>query len=125
MNENKSNRLYTFCLLLFCFAIITNTAAQSVRISGSVFSNGQQPLEGAIITIHPAKLTTLTDKKGGFYLNQIPTNTQKLTVRYSGFTLYEMNLSLNENSNVLPGIFLKPEVKQIKTRFEIFLAKFF
>ncbi|MFG4004067.1 TonB-dependent receptor [Flavobacterium aquidurense] len=114
MNENKSNRLYTFCLLLFCFAIITNTAAQSVRISGSVFSNGQQPLEGAIITIHPAKLTTLTDKKGGFYLNQIPKNTQKLTVRYSGFTLYEMNLSLNENSNVLPDIFLKPEVKELQ-----------
>lgn len=114
MNENKSNRLYTFCLLLFCFAIITNAAAQSVRISGSVFSNGQQPLEGAIITIHPAKLTILTDKKGGFYLNQIPKNTQKLTVRYSGFTLYEMNLSLNENSNVLPGIFLKPEVKELQ-----------
>lgn len=114
MNNNKSNRVRTFLLLLCCFAIVTRSEAQSVRISGSVFSDGYKPLEGAIVTLYPSATSTITDKQGAFYFVQIQRDSQKLTVSHSGYLLYEMKLSLHENSNTIPPIFLNPEVKQLK-----------
>lgn len=67
MNENKPNRLRTFFLLLCCFVIITTAAAQSVRVSGSVFSDERKPLDGAIVTIYPSAISTITDQKGNFF----------------------------------------------------------
>jgi iron complex outermembrane receptor protein len=114
MNENKSNLLPTFFLLLCCFAIVTKASAQSVRISGSVFSDGHKPLEGAIVTLFPYSISTITDKEGHFFFTHIPKNSQKITVSHSAYSLYEMQLSLDQNSNVLPDIFLHPEAKQLQ-----------
>jgi iron complex outermembrane receptor protein len=114
MNENKSNLLPTFFLLLCCFAIVTKASAQSVRISGSVFSDGHKPLEGAIVTLFPSSISTITDKEGHFFFSYILKNSQKITVSHSAYSLYEMQLSLDQNSNVLPDIFLHPEAKQLQ-----------
>ncbi|WP_228520333.1 TonB-dependent receptor [Flavobacterium sp. CSZ] len=114
MNENKPNRLRTFFLLLCCFAIVTKAAAQSVLVSGSVFSDGHKPLDGAIVTLYPSAISMLTDQQGHFFFPQIPKNSNRLTVSYSGYSLYEVKLSLEKNSNALPPIFLKPEAKQLQ-----------
>lgn len=114
MNENKLGRLRAFLLLLCCFAIVTKTSAQSVRISGSVFSDGHKPLDGAIVNIFPSSISTITDKKGHFFFTQIPKNSNKITVSYSGHSLYEMRLSLDKNEILLADIFLHPEAKQLQ-----------
>ena len=114
MNENKPNRLRTFFLLLCCFAIVTKAVAQSVRVSGSVFSDERKPLDGAVVTIYPSAISTITDQQGNFLFPQIPKNSNKLTVSHSGYSFYEMKLSLDENSNTIPAILLKPEVKQLE-----------
>lgn len=114
MYKNKSNRLRTFCLLLFCFAIVTKLAAQTVRISGSVFSNGQKPLEGAIVTLHPSNSISITDKAGYFFFNDVPKDSKLLTARYSGYALYETQLSLDKKEIVFPAILLNPEIKELE-----------
>ncbi len=114
MYKNESSRLRIFYLLLFCFAIVTKTAAQSVRISGSVFSNGNKPLEGAIVTIYPSNKVTITNKEGNFFFNQITKETRKLTVNYSGYAFYEMKLALDKNETLLPDIILNPEIKELQ-----------
>ena len=114
MYKNKSNRLPTFCLLLFCFAIVTKMTAQTVRLSGSVFSNNQKPLEGAIVTIYPANKTMITDQNGNFFFNQITKETNRLIVSYSGYAFYEMEIYLNQNTTVLSDIILTPEIKELQ-----------
>ncbi|WP_291287782.1 TonB-dependent receptor [Flavobacterium sp.] len=115
MNNNNSSPLRTYFVLLFCFAlvVVTKAAAQSVRVSGTVFSKDQKPLEGAVVTLYPAHISTVTNKKGQFFLNQVPKNTKRLTVTYSGYSLYEMPLFIDQNTMVLPDIFLKPEVNEL------------
>ena len=114
MNDTNSDRLRTFFLLLCCFAIVTKALAQSVRISGSVFSNGHKPLEGAIVTLFPSSISTITDKKGHFFFAQVPENTTRLTIRYAGYAAYEVKLSLDKSSIILSDIFLHPEVKELQ-----------
>ncbi|CAA9200453.1 Vitamin B12 transporter BtuB [Flavobacterium bizetiae] len=114
MNENKLDRLRAFLLLFCCFAIVTKASAQSVRISGSVFSDGHKPLDGAIVTIFPSSINTITDKKGHFFFTQIPKDSKKITVSYSGHSVYEMGLSLDKNEILLSDIFLHPEAKQLQ-----------
>jgi iron complex outermembrane receptor protein len=114
MYKNKSNRLRTFCLLLFCFAIVTKAAAQTVRLSGSVFSNGQKPLEGAIVTLHPSHTSTITDQVGNFFFNQIPKDSKFLTVHFSGYAHYEVKVSFDKKEIVLPAILLHPEIKELQ-----------
>ncbi|MDX6189329.1 TonB-dependent receptor [Flavobacterium sp. Fl-318] len=113
MNQNKSNRLRTFCLWLFCFAIVSTVTGQSVRISGSVFSNGHKPLEGAIVTVLPSGITAMTDKQGYYFFTQIHKKSKKITITYADYVRYEMELSLNKNSNTIPDITLIPEVKEL------------
>ena len=116
MHTNKSNYLRTGVLLLFCFLMVSKGTAQLVRISGSVFSNGDKPLEGAIVTFHPSNITVLTRKNGQFFVNQIPQNTKRLTVTYSGYAAYEVGLSLDKNLSILsiPPIFLNPEINELQ-----------
>ena len=114
MNDTNSDRLRTFFLLLCCFAIVTKALAQSVRISGSVFSNGHKPLEGAIVTLFPSSISTITDKKGHFNFTQVPENAARLTIRYAGYAVYEVKLSLDKSSIILSDIFLYPEVKELQ-----------
>lgn len=114
MHKNKSNRLRTFCLFLFCFALVTKVSAQTVRISGSVFSNGLKPLEGAIVILRPSNKRTTTEKTGNFLFSQIPNDSKSLTVRYSGYVLHEVKLPLNKNAIVLPAIVLTPEIKELQ-----------
>ncbi|WP_072971811.1 TonB-dependent receptor [Flavobacterium saccharophilum] len=85
-----------------------------VRISGSIFSNGLKPLEGAIVTLHPSNKITTTDKAGHFLFNQIPTDSKSITVRYSGYLLHEVKLPLNKNAIVFPAIVLTPEIKELQ-----------
>nr|WP_233173367.1 TonB-dependent receptor [Flavobacterium sp. ASV13] len=114
MNDTNSDRLRTFFLLLCCFAIVTKALAQSVRISGSVFSNGHKPLEGAIVTLFPSSISTITDKKGHFFFAQVPENATRLTIRYAGYAVYEVKLSLDKSSIILSDIFLHQEVKELQ-----------
>ena len=90
MYKNKSNRWRTFCLLLFCLAIVTKSAAQAVRLSGSVFSNGQKPLQGAIVTLYPSKTIRITDQAGHFFFNAVPKDCKILTVGYFGYEIYKI-----------------------------------
>lgn len=114
MNEYKPNRLRIIYLLLFCAAIFTKVSAQSVHISGNVFSNSHRPLEGATVTIYPSSATTFTNKEGAYYFNQIPKNSKKLIVSYSGYIKSEIELSLDKNSNVQPDIILHQEIKELQ-----------
>ncbi|MCV9927869.1 TonB-dependent receptor [Flavobacterium sp. LS1R49] len=113
MNEHKSNLLRTIYLLLFCVGSFAKASAQSVSISGNVFSNRHTPLEGAIVTIHPSSITTVTNKEGSYSL-QIPRDSKKLAVSYSGYILYEIELGLDKSSNIISDIFLKQEIKELK-----------
>jgi iron complex outermembrane receptor protein len=113
MYKNKSILLRTF-YLLFCFAIVTKAASQSVRISGSVFSDGHTPLEGAIVILHPSNITTITNKDGNYFFNQVAKSSRFLTVHYSGYTLYDMKFSTDKNPVLLPDIILTPEIKELQ-----------
>lgn len=113
MYKTKLNRFRIFCLL-FCFAIVSKTAAQSVRISGKVLSSERGSLEGLTVIIQPGNLTTITDKKGQFYFINIPKDSKSLTINYSGYLPYEMKLSLKESAVLLPDIFLKPDIKELQ-----------
>jgi iron complex outermembrane receptor protein len=113
MYKTKLNRFRIFCLL-FCFAIVSKTAAQSVRVSGKVLSSERGSLEGLTVIIQPGNLTTITDKKGQFYFINIPKDSKSLTINYSGYLPYEMKLSLKEASIVIADIFLKPEIKELE-----------
>lgn len=113
MKGIKINLLRVCCLLLFCFAIVSKTAAQSVRISGSVYSNVKKPLEGASITVYPALITTVADKQGHFVLNKIPANSRKIVVNHIGYTSSE--ISISEKSTSTPfHIILHPEAKALE-----------
>ena len=114
MYKYKLNRLQTFWLLFFCLTAITKVTAQSVQISASVFSNGHKPLKGAVVTIYPIAISTITDKNGAFFFNEVPKNSKKLIIRYTGYLPYETTISLDKNSNILPNIFLVPQVKELK-----------
>ncbi|MCC9070641.1 TonB-dependent receptor [Flavobacterium sp. F-65] len=114
MNQNKSNRLRNLYLLLFCVALFTEVTAQTVSISGKIFSNTHKPLEGATVTIHPSSQTIITNKEGYFYFPQQSKTATKLTVRYSGYTPFEIELSLDKTINVLADITLKQEVKELQ-----------
>lgn len=114
MNKTKLNRLQIFCLLLFCFAIVSKAAAQSVRISGKVLSGGQKPLEGITVIIQPGNRISNTDKKGNFNFSNIPNDSKRLTINHAGFTPYEITLSLNGTSIVMPDIILKQDIKELK-----------
>jgi iron complex outermembrane recepter protein len=113
MYKTKLNRFRIFCLL-FCFAIVSKTAAQSVRVSGKVLSSERGSLEGLTVIIQPVNVTTITDKKGHFYFTNIPKDSKSLTINYSGYLPYEMKLSLKESTVLLPDIFLKPDIKELE-----------
>lgn len=113
MYKTKLNKFRIFCLL-FCFAIVSKTAAQSIRISGKVLSSDRGSLEGLTVIIQPGNLSTITDKKGHFYFTNIPKDSKSLTINYAGYLPYEMKLSLKETSIVIPDIFLKPEIKELE-----------
>jgi len=114
MYKTQLNRLRIFCLLLFCFAIVTKSAAQSIRVSGNVLSGDRGSLEGVTVIIQPGNTTTITDKKGHFNFTNIDKEAKSLTINYAGYLPYEMQLSLKENSILLPDIFLKPDMKELK-----------
>jgi iron complex outermembrane receptor protein len=113
MYKTKLNRFRIFCLL-FCFAIVSKTTAQSIRVSGKVLSSDRGSLEGLTVIIQPGNLTTITDKKGHFYFTNIPKNSKSLTINYAGYLRYEMKLSLKESAVLLPDIFLKPDIKELE-----------
>lgn len=113
MYKTKLNRFRIFCLL-FCFAVVSKTAAQSVRVSGKVLSSERGSLEGLTVIIQPGNLTTITDKKGLFYFTNIPKDSKSLTINYTGYLPYEMKLSLKEGAVLLPDIFLKPDIKELQ-----------
>ena len=113
MYKTKLNRLRIFCLL-FCFAIVSKTAAQSIRVSGKVLSSDRGSLEGLTVIIQPGNLTTITDKKGSFYFTNIPKDSKSLTINYTGYLPYIMKLSLKESAVLLPDILLKPDIKELQ-----------
>lgn len=113
MKHNKISLLRACFLLLFCFAIVTKTAAQTVRISGSVHSGGKKPLEGASVTIYPALISTITDKQGHFSFHTIAANSQKLTVNHIGYASHEIVFT-GKISNTPLQIILQPEVKALE-----------
>lgn len=113
MYKTKLNRFRIFCLL-FCFAIVSKTAAQSIRVSGKVLSSERGSLEGLTVIIQPGNLTTIIDKKGHFYFTNIPKDSKSLTINYAGYLPYEMKLSLKESTVLLPDILLKPDIKELE-----------
>ena len=114
IKEYKSNRLQIVYLLLFCAGIFTKVTAQSISISGKVFSNSHKPLERATVTIYPSFANAFTNKEGAFYFSQIPKNSKKLIVSYSGYIQSEIDLSLEKNQNILPDIILQQEIKELQ-----------
>jgi iron complex outermembrane receptor protein len=113
MKSIKINLLRACCLLLFCFAIVSKTAAQSVRISGSVYSNVKKPLEGASITVYPALITTVTGKQGYFVLNKIPADSRKIMVNHIGYASFEISIS-DKSASTPFHIVLHAEAKALE-----------
>lgn len=113
MSKTKLNRFRIFCLL-FCFVIVSKTAAQSVRVSGKVLSSERGSLEGLTVIIQPGNMISKTDEKGHFYFTDVPKNAKLLVIKSIGFMPYETVLSLKEANNIVPDIVLKPAVKELK-----------
>ena len=114
MNKTKLKRLRIFCLLLFCFIIVSKMSAQSVRISGKVLSSDRGSLEGLTVIIQPGNLTAITDNKGQFYFTNIPKDAKTLKIKHAGYLPYEIKLLLKQNAILLPDILLKTDIKQLK-----------
>lgn len=113
MKRNTINLFRVCFMLLICFAMVTKTAAQSVRISGNVYSSGKKPLEGASITLYPALISTVTDKQGHFSFLSIPANSQKITVNHIGYVSHEIIIT-DKNISAPLQILLKAEVKELE-----------
>jgi hypothetical protein len=68
-------------LLFFIFSLLSSIAhAQSGNLSGKVFGNEHEPIEGATIVIKELNKITVTDEKGLYHFKNIPFGTYTLEV---------------------------------------------
>jgi iron complex outermembrane receptor protein len=108
--KNAPFHFWNYCLLLIPFLLVSANSFSQEKLFGTVLSNQNKPLESASVTLYPSNQTVLTDKKGSFLWNEIPSGTNRLIVSFAGFALEERKLSDFSKSII---IILKPEVKEL------------
>lgn len=108
--KNAPILFWKYCFLPIVFLLVSTISFSQTKLSGSVFTPQNKPLEGAVVTLYPSNKTVLTDKNGSFFWNEIPLSTNRLRVSFSGFASEEREL--RDFSKPLIVI-LKPEIKEL------------
>lgn len=91
--------------LLYIFAGLTTTFAQTFTISGQVIDTKQQPLIGATVVVFPVadstqKKGTVTDYDGNFSLENLENGNYQLRISYISYKTHTLNLLLDGNKNL-------------------------
>lgn len=120
MTERK-NMKFVLLLLLFCS---THFFAQSpISLSGYVLSqDSNEPLAGATIKLQAADRATSSDEDGSFVLENLPSGSFKLSVRYLGYSDFHADITLINDqqlkitARLVPTVLKGREVVTVQTR---------
>jgi TonB-linked SusC/RagA family outer membrane protein len=111
INKNKIKHVIKAC----CFGLITGLfsmqvyAQEGVKISGSVYDNFDQLLEGVSVTIKGTSAVTVTDSKGEYAIT-VPNDSAVLVFSFIGFQVQEVVVGRRRIITVT----LKEEVEAIE-----------
>lgn len=110
-------KLFRYCLalILILFLIPCNLFAQNGMIKGFVYddSNGE-PISYCTIQLDGTSYGTLTDNKGSFVINKIPSGNFILKVSFLGYATIMDSLSINNNSIITKRYMMKPASTTLK-----------
>ena len=70
-------------LLLACIGTSAQ-AQQNIKLDGTVFESGKQPLAGATIFLPEFRIAAVTDANGHYHINNVPKGKVRFQVRYLG-----------------------------------------
>lgn len=86
--------------VLFFLVVSTVFLNSQHRLSGTVVDESGKPVMGASVSIESSAIGTLTDKRGRFILNDLPSGEFNLTITFSDYgpTLVELNLSSDHDA---------------------------
>ncbi len=82
--KRVENKLRTSLFLLLTWIGISVHAQQNIKIDGTVFEAGRQPLAGATIFLPEFRIAAVTDLNGHFRLNNVPQGKVRFQVKYLG-----------------------------------------
>lgn len=100
--------VFVFGTILLVF-IIKNVNAQTGVISGSVVNKENQiPLAGANILLVGPDIRNVTDDKGKFLIEGLPTGNYSISVSYVGYKSTELNVEVKRDSPTFLYIELNP-----------------
>lgn len=88
--------------LIMTILVATCISSRASDIVGTIIDdeNGS-PVMGAYVTITELSLWTVTDDKGGFVLNNIPSGSYSLRVQCMGYETYDATCMAKQNENIL------------------------
>ncbi len=82
--KRVQNKLKVSLFLLLTWIGIGVHAQQNIKINGTVFEAGRQPLVGATIFLPEFKIAAVTDLDGHYRLNNVPQGKVRFQVKYLG-----------------------------------------
>jgi len=89
--------------------------AQSSTVTGSVANAATRAaLEGALVSLGGANLTTLTDRAGQFELTRVAPGTYTLEVSYTGLDRYTQTIVVNADRTTIAPIGLRADVYRLE-----------
>ncbi len=90
-------RFLAFAFFLCCFSAIEipSATAQTARLTGIVLDeNTQLPVQGAVVSLGGASLSTLTDFRGAFVLDGIAEGDYTLLIRLTNYVDYALDIAV-------------------------------
>jgi iron complex outermembrane recepter protein len=97
----------TYRILIIFICIANQLVAQnSKNIKGTVMSSSNKSIEGATVVIDKLNLYDVTDLDGNFSISNVTYGDYKLVVSHIGFNSKTIKISVNENTSILPIIYL-------------------
>ena len=86
-------------ILLLLYSGLMAFGQQKGRLSGFVSDRGNDPIDGAGITLTPGLMGSVTNEQGSFRVNNIPVGNYTLSVSYIGYKTCTSSVSISSNEN--------------------------
>lgn len=100
--------IFVFIGLIFC-SFPATTAAETGSLNGVVLdSTTQTPLPGANIQVQGTVLGTSADENGEFYLNNLPSGKQTISVNMIGYKERRFSIEIQNHRTLFITILLQP-----------------
>lgn len=99
--------VFSLCSFLLLFS--SGASAQNARLSGIILDeNTQLPVQGALVSLSGTTLSTLTDYRGAFTLEDVPAGDYSLLIRLTNYVDYALDVSVGERDINLGSIGFAP-----------------